>query len=1217
MPVQISSSLMQNHVAGIAPVPMKQLAVVCAADQSPILFAVDTKDRLSVTLRDPSQTTGWAQIPLSDQLAGIDGLGPAPLTQSFAVSQDSDGCIWLALTASAGDPAMPSNIYVSPKLGDDQTPDDWRQFGKMLLRRPIPAVAFTTMVLGGGDDGIGFPGIVVGTMRSNGQMDHYFVNPDPAVTTWTCLPWQMPTQTKACLAMAFGSVPVLGRGVYALCSTTDPAKDSLTFTTMPVVDDEGQSHTTLRSFDLPSYYVNTSRPALAALPVSEGTTELYLSGAGLQRYPLSLQTDDHLGQPIQIADKTFFVGTPQLSVSCDPAASTIDVWALNEYDQLAHTTGYLNTADADADAPASDDGPSYTWDPALTLATEITALAAYRAPVPQEDGAGRPGTAYPTQGAVAIAYRDHMALMLKSSASQLWQEQGVSLEKPDISFSLNTFTTQISVTDDDNIVLADTPVLIRPSFDVPALVNGKYYALRSGVAKEAVTDPTGMVTVVLETSDLAPPQYEITVADDKHDEDPAKNLVDELRTITTPEQIYNAERSDGGELFPTKTPGLMDQCTAAVKGIDGLLTAYDKLSATGARAGRAQPHGRRPGHPQQVAHREASRHEHEHGHEHEHEHASSYIIGCHFGVDGAVTIHKGQAALGALPAADDWEWIDSVGDALRAALYGVEKTISWTLEVGQSIIKFTIDLGSRVIAFVIDLVEQTLGVLNYVLQATLGIDLTSILAWLGFLFDWSDILATHKVLSKIVDLAFPYVISQGDTAKQWVHQAIEWARTSLLPIDESSPPYVGPARHTEPSPNPSMNSPQANWANRQFLVNAPATKYTAGTPSYDGNPFDDIDDAVVSSMYDIGNAVAQTFVDGFTTMDWSTAVTTLVNQIAGTFFDDVEYIVDLMIDALDTSLKNFQEIATGRWDIPVITWLYETSINPGGKLSLQDLGVLLAAIPATVTSKAVTGQNCFDQQTSAAILGAATWQDMIAAVVALPAAEADDDDNPGALNRAARQVMIAGALKSVGFICLAVSAVPDLSQTLQNAALMVKNIADWVAWSCGLENHEIVEEVRPQPGLLATGEGASRQELDSVVVILGSLPLLKDSFLVSQQVIHGVPSPAKTPLAYLEIGYGIVQLALAATVISKEWGEDPPPRTSLSDWHHMVGVKFGANLSGALTNILAFEETLPPGNELQLGLAIVRMATQAADVGCGIWLGGKGIELNQSDTGIG
>lgn len=1194
MPVEITSSLMQNHVAGVAPVPMKQLAVVCAGDQSPILFAVDDKDRLTVTMRDPSQTTGWVQIPLSDQLAGMDGLGVAPLTQSFAVSQDSDGGIWLALAASDGDPALESRVYTSPKLSPDLAPEEWRQFAKLLLLRPTPpGVAFSELVLGNGDDGDGFPGIVAGTViPMTGYLEQYVINPDPSDPTWTCVPFKMPDDTTYCLAITFGRAPGLGRGIYALCATVDPLVDSLTFTTLPTVDDQGEPHWTVRTFDLPINYARTTTVALAALPVSDGLTELYVSGAGLHRYPLSLQTADRVGPPLQIADKTYFGTTPQLSVSCDPAASTIDVWALNGYDQLAHTTGYRNSA-----APGEE--PTYTWDPALTLATEITALAAYRAPLP--DRVDQPG-GNPTQGAVAIAYQDHLALMVKSSELQLWQESAVSLQTPDVAFDLNTFTTQITVTDDDNLALGDTPVLIRPSFDVPALVNGKYYALKSGIAKSAVTDATGMVTIVLETGDLAAPVYDVTVGDSVQQADPTAGLVAELRTITTPEQIYNAQRSDGGALFPDPADPdqLMSQCDAAVGGIEGLLVAYDQLDGQGARAGRVRPQRRRPGHEHRVGHN------------------SSFTIGCHFGADGTVTVHRGRAALDALPAPDAWEWLDAVGDALKAAIDGVEQAISWTLDVTQDIISFAIDLGSRIIAFVIDVLEQTLAVIDYVLEATLGISLTDILAWLGFLFNWGDILDTHRVFSKMLDLVYPYVISLADTARVGVHEAIDWCRTSLLPLDEDHPPYQGKARHSEAATDPSLNSPQANWANRQFLVNAPASDYSSETPPYDSDPFAGADDRVVEEMAKIGNAVGQTFVDGFTTMNWADAVNTLLDQIAGTFFDDADYVVDLMFDTVESTVGNFQVMATGHWDIPVITWIYEHIINPGGRLSLQDLGCLLAAIPATIAAKAATGQNCFDGPTTDAILGAATWQEMITAVVNLPAADTTDD--AAALARAARQVMIAGSLRVVGFLCYAVSNLPAVKQNwkVYGGLLLIKNVADWIAWSNTMGNNESVEEIRPGSAQAPAALGPSRQELDKVVVVLGMFTLVRELWLTQRiSMLKKLDVPGQKKAALLEVAYGITQIGLAATVVSWELAEPAPPPTSADDWRDMVGVKFGTNLSAALTSALAFEEAIPQGTPVQKGLAVVRAATQMAEIGCGIWVGHRGVVLRQSDTGIG
>ncbi|HEU5331406.1 MAG TPA: hypothetical protein VFU73_01540 [Actinocrinis sp.] len=1186
MAVQISSTLMQNHVAGVAPVPYKSLAVSCADDQSPILFGVDEKDRLSVTQRDPGQTTGWRQTDLTAQLAGVDGLGVSPLIQCLATVQDCDGATWIAIAASSGDPAAQSHLLLAPAVPNTVKPQDWAGFGASLLACAVPSgVAFSELVLGSGDDGAGFPAVVAGAMTTSGTMQHYVVNPGPDMQPWACVPLDLPDQATKCISAVAGDIPGLGRGVYALC-VVDDVLDSLTFTTLPAVRGDG-AQTVSRRFLLPENYAPTSTAALAALPVRDGKTELYLCGAGLQRYSLSLQKDDNLGLPEQIADKTYFALTPQLSVSCDPAASRIDVWAVNYYDQLVHTTGNLVTT---GDAPA--DEPTYTWQPPMTMAMEVTAVAGYRAPVPQDATADGPRAGYPTQGAVAFAERGSLALMLKGSDSELWQAQAVTFQVPDTAYSINTFTTQITVTDDDNVIVSGADVSIRPSIDVPALVNGKYYALKSTVAKTAATDVYGTVTIVLETTDLSAPTYEIAVANQTAPppEDPSKDFRAALAAVDNPKSLAYAQRCDGtGALFPDVTEQLVEQCDIALQGAHGLLEVYDILSGPVTTRRHTRP--RRPD--------------------------GSFTLGAHRTAGGGWTARHGHAALAALPPREGWDWLDSVGELLWGAINGAEKAVEWLLDVKDGVVEFVVTLPDRVLAALITIREQALSAINFVLKATLGLTVQDIIAWLGFLFDWSDIRQTHRVLTHVAELGFTYLHDQVDAFHYWMDRLLAAAKDSLvdgvIPIDQSASLFSRRARQAEPSPYPSMNDPQANWATQQVIDNSDGTTVADVSVRDPGDPFADLDQSLVETAQQLSSLTLDALVDGFATMEWGQVLDTYLPLFGAAVIDDTGQVVDAFCAAADDSLGAFMDVLSARWNIPVLTRTYEHDIcqDDGSQLSLLDLLTLLVAIPSTVTAKAATGSNVFDETTAGIILGAATWQQMIDGLASLAGSGlvpgADDDT---VLKIGAGFVLAAGVSRFVGFIGYGLTRRLSLVDPL-SAGLVA-----------GLESLALIFSFANSGCVFSVRKiDSPRTQTDWAMLAIQFPPLVSAWYQVAYLRRYRTPSPKVIDLSFIVMFLGCFMLVGSAVVLVLELKEETPPDADSGQWTALVASKFVENALGAANLILTIEEAMDMEPEEQGKVQALRVIVMALAACAGVFFGASGMDwgpgvLPQSDTGV-
>ena len=1136
MPVHSTSTLMPNHVAG-QPLPaQRELAVAYNADQAPILFALDDDQRLTVTLPSDTSGTGWAQVDLSAQLAGQAGLGDSPCVQCFAASQDAAGAIWLVL-AAADTPDGDSTILLSRQLSNSAMPAAWYNVASGIVVRDVPAGnTFTELVLGSADDGLGAPHIVGGAL-SGGMMKHYQINPDPNDTSWTCLPLILPQNATACLAATAGSAPGLGRGVYSLCQLETLV--SLTFTTLPEIIG-GETFTQSRQLALPDGFTASTTMAIAAMSTGTGDTELYLSGNGLYRYPLSAQQQSN--QPAEsLAEPDLFTSTSHLVVSGDPADQGVDVWALNGADLLVHLTGTLDDQD-------------YTWSSPAYLATEVTALAGYRAPA--ANGA--------TATAAALGKSDgSLALMTKDTTADLWAPWTVSLDVPDTALQLNTYTTRITVTDLSGIAVSSQTVHLSADADVPALVNGQYYMLRKAVAKPVTTDPNGVITIVRETGDLTAPVYTVTVAEVATHADAGADVKTALRAITSGPQIENAQRSDGQPLFPNGANAA--NCASAAEGVQWLMQVHDDLAGNPARvqAARALAAAVRR-HPAGAAAAVPGR-------------APRSAFAVRFTPDGAQAL-RGQEALAALAELGDPTVFDP-GDLIGALWSGAQQAEWWLVKELQDGWEFLVYLGGQLVSFVFTLAAQAVAAINWVLQNTLGLSLEDLIAWLGYMFNWGDILRNHTVLVHIMNLGLDYAVAQVIEMKQSLHDAANTVRSALindrLVIDQSNALFADRARSGPQDPADTTRSAQSSWGEQQMSTNgASASVAPVGLPDF-ANLLDGVTDAEAQIFQNAAGLFQTQIIDNFDQLSWGEILTVFLDIVGATIIDTIENVAMTILDAVALLVEIFQQLLNARWDIPVLTYVYEQVIcgGNGSKLTLMDLTCLLVAIPATIACKASTPdhRDMFTDDSAAAVLSAATWDELLTALVTQPARSAPRaltaDDTKNDMDAAVAFLLAAGVARTLSCVFYFLREYQAPGTPVADKFNWWKVGFDWATWVFGMVNLGLVTAA-------SQDTTSGRYVIDSTITSSQLLVRVKDTFLAAYKDSYGVHSPLRAPLCYVEVGFGMCILMGACESIGLQAQEPPPPGTSQEVWNTQMAFKFIQNCMTGLYRILAFVPVL-------------------------------------------
>jgi len=867
--------------------------------------------------------------------------------------------------------------------------------------------------------------------------------------------------------------------------------------------------------------------ALATVANPDGVTDLYVGGDGVCRYSADKQGTSHLPTE-NLMGREHVRGVRDLVVAADQNSAQLSVWAIDMRDTLVYVEGSRSEA-----------GSDYAWQQPLLLDTEVTALSAYRVQVAAEHER--------SSVAMALGGSDGGFRMLtQDPQTALWRHQTVALHTSSEVLPVQTYTTRVVVTDEDGNPLRDKEVLIEPDRDCASLVNSRYYALRAGTPKPARTDAQGVVTIVLETADLTAPVYTFHVDGDVAlTADPGADTKDTLRGLTG-DAIGNAKRNNGKPLFDTPPAAATRDRAAAAVG--QLMQAHDDLSRRDAR--------------------------------------SSML-------DSAPTF----TAMGIQDG-----WVDvSVGDLLTALRGEVREVTDFLVrQIEDSAAwKFVVWVGEQMYEAVIEFAHQAVAAIDWVLEHTLGISLEDMIDWLGFVFSWDDILANHRVLAKVVTLSFDHVVQLMAESKKSVDDWFGTLRRSFvddkLVVDTSSDIFAKRVGRDTVQPSAehkkALDKPQASWGNHQLGGNLGQATPGEYIPDDPGDLLATVVGEEIAVIKQMADQIATVFADGLGNRTLSEIIEAVAEIIGLAVVNTLENMTLTVIDAAILVVKAVKAMLTSRWDIPVLTPLYEKVIcrGDGSKLTLVDLICLLGAIPATIVGKAVLPDhaNLFSSRQIEAVRAAKTWDAAVTALSVQPmrlAAAA----TPGAQTQAGKVFAVMNAFLRVPNVYLSIAldgSVLDPSGAASPRPLRLAKLAlDWTGYVFGLIG----------AGLLAKKERTDRENLDIAITVLGIVPPTLGTIREIARLLApspprpDIPLPDPPPIPdafvsfraeaasygvadvtrFVDAGYGGLLVVLTCASFGLQVSE-PHKDTDEATYGALLGAKMAQNLCAAVNSMLA------------------------------------------------
>ncbi len=317
----------------------------------------------------------------------------------------------------------------------------------------------------------------------------------------------------------------------------------------------------------------------------------------------------------------------------------------------------------------------------------------------------------------------------------------------------------------------------------------------------------------------------------------------------------------------------------------------------------------------------------------------------------------------------------------------------------------TIKMVVAGVTYVWDAVVQGVGQLLDLVQtifAWLQADFWALVGWLGWVFNWNDILLTHQAIS--------YFLTNGvDWAKYALGQlqgTIDQAITGVqADIANAVSAYLGsqvPSGSTiasmmQAQPGPPAGTELSGDPRNVFLRGVRTNGNNAMVTGSDAPPSPSVvaaADSLLSQVNGYATAASEsTPLQAFATLAEPTAAN--ANGLVGQPLADVVQVVadgaswglDLVRDGVDAmfglaadAIDLTSTMLTSTWDIPLVTDIYKWVTN-GSDLSALDVSCLLLAVPATIIYKTL-----FDE---APVPDKATLDAIMAAYPAPPAQGSD------------------------------------------------------------------------------------------------------------------------------------------------------------------------------------------------------------------------------------
>lgn len=533
-----------------------------------------------------------------------------------------------------------------------------------------------------------------------------------------------------------------------------------------------------------------SASAIAIAPTGDGTTNLFVAAdKALYFFAADQQKDGSHGQ--KIAANDIFAGVQNLHANA--TVTEVVVWGLNQVGEIFCLK-----------CPKGQEANSKAWS----------------FPVPIQQGAAQITPYINRQSGHSVIFAhlqgNNLAQLSQDPKSAIWQQRSILLPPTDPNHVIEyqSFSTHIQVLNDDHLPLGKPVTLsITSKSPVGIYVNNIYHKLSAEVATEIKTELTGALTIVQETQSLSAMCYHIVNKDSGEtlDVNPMTKLIDTISTVQSGDDLGNIqvtdEKGNSKKLVSPDTPQdrkeavaqAMKQFVATSKTLPA--DGSEKQSATSVKAFRASQFVAAPETIWGVSFAEDGWTYHE-----------SHAAMAHFGLQvnaatDTMSVVNAKVSLNSiwdsieLAAEDFWNWLKSIW----------HKVEQFFVALAGDIYHFFVQIGDALYRFVVRTFHAIVNAVEFVFNK-IKTAFEELIKWIGFIFSWSDILRTHRVVKNLFKQYAAYCIDNISDNKTKLKKSFstlendinKWA--GLPPVTDT-----GSGLSAASKPAPGQHSPQSNW----------------------------------------------------------------------------------------------------------------------------------------------------------------------------------------------------------------------------------------------------------------------------------------------------------------------------------------------------------------------------------------------------------------------
>ncbi|KDQ56881.1 hypothetical protein JAAARDRAFT_179577 [Jaapia argillacea MUCL 33604] len=291
-----------------------------------------------------------------------------------------------------------------------------------------------------------------------------------------------------------------------------------------------------------------------------------------------------------------------------------------------------------------------------------------------------------------------------------------------------------------------------------------------------------------------------------------------------------------------------------------------------------------------------------------------------------------------------------------------EDVATWFLQIVDDVLQFVVEWAGKVYNFVCDTVAAIGKAFTWVF-AKIKVDLGKLIDFLGFLFEWDDILQFSDSIVTYVNVSFKYGESQIDAFEEKAKTFIDNLRHSLKGKVEPDSVSVNT---TTQDPKATLDQDNLkhgvgfNWPAYQlnhggFQKDAPMEVEEPGDKDVVQQIWDDFKaeiNVITKMVNDIANLVCVMFKSNTNSAVLFSAFT---DEMIDALCDSFKNILDIVLKSIVLAMQKINDLGNYAIEIPVFTALWKV-ITKGRDFTAFNFVALIMAIPATLIYKLVKGR---------------------------------------------------------------------------------------------------------------------------------------------------------------------------------------------------------------------------------------------------------------------